>query len=221
MSGVPDKKSMDGALAHLAPIVSHEIRNPLAIIGNSSYFIKTKLSKDGETDPKIARHLQIIEAELKHANDVLSEILAYSRMPANPKKKSGIFKALVDAAVNALAKPPGVAVKVSGDGGQPEMDSTMMALAVTHLLRNAVEACGEKGTVTVTLSCAGDYAGLSIVDTGPGLPEDALPRLFEPFNTTKPRGVGLGLAYVREAVRRHGGSVVHDGGSAFKITLPL
>ncbi len=220
MNEVPDKKSMDGALSHLAPIVSHEIRNPLAIIGNSSYFIKTKLSKDGEIDPKIARHLQIIESELKHANDVLSEILAYSRMP-RPKKKSAIFKALVDAAVAGLTKPAGVAVEVSGDGGQPEMDSSMMAVAVTHLLRNAVEACGETGKVTVKLSQSGDHAVLSVEDSGPGVPEEAKDRMFEPFNTTKPRGVGLGLAFVREAALRHGGAAAHDGGSVFKITLPL
>jgi HAMP domain-containing protein len=73
------KKERLAAIGQMASVVGHEIRNPLAVINNSIYFIKTKLSTGQEPDPKIAKHIKIIESEIQQANGIINEILTYSR----------------------------------------------------------------------------------------------------------------------------------------------
>jgi signal transduction histidine kinase len=214
-----DKKSLDDAVAHMAPIISHEIRNPLAIIGNSSYFIKTKLSKDGTVDPKIARHITIIETELKHADDVLGEILAYTRM-AEPRKTDVELKELGEAAAAELPKPESVTFKFSGDEIDVAGDAGLLSEALKHVLRNSIEAVGESGEITVAISKAKKIATIKVTDSGPGFADEVRDRLFTPFNTNRPRGVGVGLAFVHRVFTRHGGSAaVKD--NAVILELPL
>src|SRR5208282_1729826 len=73
------KKERLAAIGQMASVVGHEIRNPLAVINNSTYFIKTKLGTLGSVDPKIEKHIKIIESEIQQANGIINEILTYSR----------------------------------------------------------------------------------------------------------------------------------------------
>ncbi|MEE8424444.1 MAG: ATP-binding protein, partial [Elusimicrobiota bacterium] len=195
-----DDDALEAALAKMAPIISHEIRNPLAIIGNSSYFIKTKLSKQGELDPKVTRHFTIIETELKHANDVLGEILAYTRMP-EAKKAPHALTMLVEAALAATPAPEGVKIQKSLKAGdlKVSVDGEMTATVLHHLIRNAFGALSPDGTKTsgsvkIATSKDGEKWGVvEISDSGPGIPAEAEAKLYTPFNTTRPRGVGVGL----------------------------
>jgi signal transduction histidine kinase len=216
----------ENALKRMAPIISHEIRNPLAIIGNSAYYIKTKLSTAGEVDPKIQRHLSIIEAEIRHANGTLEEVLSYARMrDAVPAPHD--LNALAEEALRAVPAPVGVTPRKELAAGKLPVraDSELAGKALQHLIRNAFEALaissGEK-TVTVASGAEGKRAWVEVSDTGPGLPAEAVERLFIPFTTTKPRGVGLGLAFARKALRRQGGDVERMGssGARFRLSLP-
>lgn len=225
-----DDAALEAALAKMTPIISHEIRNPLAIIGNSAYFIKTKLSKQGELDPKVTRHFAIIETELKHANDVLGEILAYTRMP-EAKKAPHALTVLVEAALAATAAPEGVKIQKSLKAGELKVsvDGEMTASALHHLIRNAFEALaagGAKAAGTLKIATSkdgGDWGVVEISDSGPGIPAEAEAKLFTPFNTTRPRGVGLGLAYAHKALTRQGGGIELTAakGAAFRLRLPL
>ena len=211
------------AFLRMAPVISHEIRNPLAVIGNSAYYVKTKLAASGTVDPKVQKHLAIIESEVRRANDTLGEILAYTRMRA-PDTKPQSLNALVEQALQAV---PAQEVKVqfepaSGDPKVPA-DQELIAKCIAHLVRNAVEAAGT-GLVRVKTQAAGAGAVVEVSDSGPGLAPEAREKLFTPFFTTKPRGIGLGLAFVRKAVERHGGSVQVENrggkGAVARIQLP-
>ena len=211
------------AFLRMAPVISHEIRNPLAVIGNSAYYVKTKLAASGPVDTKIAKHLGIIESEVRRANDTLGEILAYSRMRA-PDTKPQSLNALVEAAVQAA---PAQEAKVHFEpaAGDPKVpaDQELVAKCIIHLVRNAAEAAGA-GVVRVKAERTGSVAAVEVSDSGPGLPPEAKEKLFTPFFTTKPRGIGLGLAFVRKAVERHRGKVMvadRDGkGVVARIELP-
>jgi len=230
MTKIIDPATWDAALRLLAPIVSHEIRNPLAIIGNSSYFIKVKLGKGAETDPKILKHLGIIEEELAHANATLGEILAFARMH-EPALQAHPLNALVETAVRDLKPEPGVGLKLSLGKDAPRVtaDGELASTAIRHVVRNALQAvAGGRDTpaqVSVGTSAKGSFGEIEVSDDGPGVPVEALPRLFEPFNTTKPRGIGLGLAYVQKVLLLHKGSIElvegTDPGATFRIRLPL
>jgi signal transduction histidine kinase len=226
MSAKPDLSSMDDVIKLIAPIISHEVRNPLAIIGNSSYFIKTKLGKDGKVDPKVERHLSIIEMELLHANDVFEKILGYARMP-EVKPTPCTLNELVK---NAAQTFKGVKLDLAKTSPTVSADADLVTRAILCVIENAVQAVGGtetndgEGKVRVSTKKEGKNGVVIVEDSGTGLPPEALPRLFEPFNTTKPRGIGMGLAFTQKVLGRHKGKVTSEkskSGSKFKIALHL
>jgi two-component system sensor kinase FixL len=95
-----------------------------------------------------------------------------------------------------------------------------------NLMRNAAEAMAGWGRceLSVTMACVGDMVEISVADTGPGLPETVRERLFQPFVTTKPAGMGVGLSVCRTIVEVHGGQIraeeVPGGGTVFRFTAP-
>lgn len=94
--------------------------------------------------------------------------------------------------------------------------------AIRNLLTNAIQACGEKACIVIAATSDGDEAHITVSDNGPGIPGDVLPRIFEPFYTTRPQGTGLGLAVVRAVAEAHGGTVeVASGASGTRFTMRL
>jgi signal transduction histidine kinase len=212
------------AFQRMAPVISHEIRNPLAVIGNSTYFIKSKLSTAGPLDPKIAKHLGIIESEVRRANETLSEILAFTRM-REPVREPVDLGDLVSKTLLEF-HPPGRKVLFDPQPAMPRVqaDAEIIARSIAHLLRNAAEA-SSRGDIRISVSSASGTASIEVSDSGPGLSPEAASRLFTPFFTTKPRGIGLGLAFVRKAASGHGGRALVEnrpgGGVSARIELPL
>lgn len=229
MANENDSAARDAALKLMAPIISHEIRNPLAVIRNSAYFIKTKLTKQGEKDPKILKHLGIIDSELGHANEVLEDILRYARMP-DPAPQKRPLSILVEEALASVETPENVKIKKSLAKKDPDVmvDPKLASGAIRHVIRNALDAAAlikAGGSVSVSTSEEKGAALVEVKDTGEGIPEDKRDEIFEPFYTSRPRGIGLGLAYARKALGRLKGSVEllssNGKGTAFRIRLPL
>jgi signal transduction histidine kinase len=104
-------------------------------------------------------------------------------------------------------------------------DPEKLGRVLRNVVRNAIEAMGPMGTLKVEGWNNGKGAEIRVVDTGPGIPEADLPKLFTPFHTTKPDGTGLGLAYSKKAVEGMGGSIGirnrdDEGGAVLWIRLP-
>lgn len=218
-----DSAALDAALKLMAPIISHEIRNPLAVIGNSAYFVKTKLDILKVADPKVAKHLAHIETELKHANDVLEGMLLYARMK-DPALSATPLLSIASDALSELAVPKGLKLENKADAKAPKamVDPELATRSLRHVLRNAFEAAGEGGLVK--LEYAAGKAGaltVTVADSGPGLPKEMEGRLFIPFQTTRPRGIGLGLAYVKKACERMGGKAECSAPGAAKAWVKL
>ena len=105
-------------------------------------------------------------------------------------------------------------------------DATQLRQIIHNLLRNAEDALeGRDGRILIETSLSGRFARLQISDNGPGFPAELLPRIFEPYVTTKSRGTGLGLPIVKKIVEEHQGSVeisnAPEGGARIDIRLPL
>lgn len=221
------KKERLAAIGQMASVVGHEIRNPLAVINNSTYFIKTKLAAEAAgLDPKIAKHIAIIESEIKQANGIISEILTFSRTRAlNPVVLA--INSFLEEILSVHPIPSPIRVVKGYDPRNPtvSIDADEMRQAVRNLIGNAVEVMPQGGTLRVATEIVQDWVRIDVADTGPGIPPEVLEKIFTPFFTTKARGTGLGLAVVRKVVDRHQGRVEAETeagkGTVFHVYLPL
>ncbi len=221
------KKERLAAIGQMASVVGHEIRNPLAVINNSIYFIKTKLGQAGEPDAKLAKHIKIIESEIQQANGIINEILTYSRQ-RELKPEHVSLNAWLEELLSVYPFPAHIKLEKMLDGANPmvDIDTTEMQQAVRNLIGNGIEVMPQQGTVRVRTALAdGGTVAIEIGDTGPGIPPDVLDKIFAPFFTTKARGTGLGLAVVRKVMDRHRGRVdvesVVGRGTVFRLYLPV
>ena len=223
------KKERLAAIGQMAAVVGHEIRNPLAVINNSIYFIKTKLGAAGEPDPKIAKHVKIIESEIQQANGIINEILTYSRQRDLQLSRVKLNHWLEEL-LGVYPFPPHIELVKSLDPADPALmiDTTEMQQAVRNLIGNGVEVMPppKGGRIAIRTRVAEPgWVEILIADTGAGISPEVLEKIFAPFFTTKARGTGLGLAVVRKVVDRHGGRIEVESkvgvGTTFKIHLPI
>jgi signal transduction histidine kinase len=222
------KKERLAAIGQMAAVVGHEIRNPLAVINNSIYFIKTKLSTGQEPDPKIAKHIKIIESEIQQANGIINEILTYSRQrELHPELVK--LNHWLDELLSVYPFPPHIEIVKILDAADPTLsiDATEMQQSIRNLIGNGIEVMpppkGGKITIRTRIPEPG-WVQIDIGDAGAGIPADVLDKIFAPFFTTKARGTGLGLAVVRKVVDRHKGRIDVESqvgvGTTFKLFLP-
>jgi signal transduction histidine kinase len=214
----------------MASVVGHEIRNPLAVINNSIFFIKTKLGQaaaTNPTDPKVEKHIAIIESEIKQANGIINEILTYSRT-RELKLETLYLNHFLEELLSVYPFPPHIQVGKRLDPRNPvvNIDPDQMRQAVRNLIGNGIEVMPTAGMVKIiTEVMDANWVRLDIGDTGSGIPPDVLDKIFAPFFTTKARGTGLGLAIVRKVIDQHQGKVDVDSvvgkGTTFKLYLPL
>ena len=217
---------MDKAQAELlrraASVIGHDLRNPLAVINNSSYFVRAKLGKG--LDPKVEKHLKIIESEIARADGLLSDMLTFSR-PYEPALETKVVDEVVSDAVAAYAAPEGgkVDLKLGAKGAAAKFDVKGLHDSVKRLLDNAFYAQEDKGTVKVATSAGKDGVVVSVADSGKGVDAKIEGVMFEAFMTTKPKGMGLGLSLARKYLEGVGGAVTHETGpkgSTFRLVLP-
>jgi len=210
-------------IRRIASVVGHELRNPMAVINNSAYFVRAKLGASG-LDPKVEKHLKIIEGEIARADRMLSDILSYSRV-CEPNKETKAVDELVEAALKGYAAPEGgkVEFKSGAKDAQVKADAKLVGDSVKRLLDNAFDAMGGKGSVKVATGNGKEGVWISVTDSGAGVDAKVKGSLFEPFITTKPKGLGLGLALSKKVLEAQGGSADYQPGakgSTFRLILP-
>ena len=224
------KKERLAAIGQMASVVGHEIRNPLAVINNSIYFIKTKVSAAAATTPldaKVTKHIAIIESEIRQANSIIDEILGFARTrELNPKLVH--LNSYLEDLTMSFPVPPHIELIKSFAPENPtvNIDADELTQALRNLIKNGIEVMPEHGKVFVRseLVDAGTVR-IDVEDTGQGIPKETLEKIFAPFFTTKARGTGLGLAVVKKVADRHKGRVeatsVVGKGTCFKFFLPV
>ena len=126
------EKNQNELIRRIASVVGHELRNPLAVISNSAYFVKTKLEAAKDKDPKVEKHLGIIASEIARADRLISDILRFSR-PLEVKLSPTALGAVVEAALKECAPPEGVKIKRE----KPKAEVTVKADAAAKAARLA------------------------------------------------------------------------------------
>lgn len=210
-------------LRRAASVIGHDLRNPLAVINNSAYFVRAKLGQTA-LDPKVEKHLKIIEAEIARTDKLIGDMLTFSR-PFESSAETRDVDGVVGEAVKAYAAPEGgkVDLKLGAKDVKAKLDAKALADALKRLLDNAFAAMDDKGTVKVMTGADKSGVFVAVADAGPGVDKKIEPVMFEAFMTTKPKGLGLGLSLARKLLEAQGGAVSYEStpkGATFRLVLP-
>ncbi len=204
--------------------MGHELRNPLGVISNAVYFLR--LIQPGAAD-KVKEYLGVIEGQVRIADKIIGDLLLYGRSRSVDLEHVSLAR-LADDALARFPPPANVAIdrRLPDDLPSLHIDLQQMAQVLGNLLVNAYQAMPGGGEVIFSAQRAeAGWLAISIQDHGEGIASENLAKVFEPLFSTKPRGIGLGLAVSRKLTEANGGRIDFQSavgaGSAFTITLPI
>ncbi len=214
------------ALGGLAAGVAHEIRNPLSSIkGFAQFFLKK--NPPGSTD---RQYSEVMIQEVERLNRVISNLLDYAK-PKEPVKEKTALADVMHRSIelikdDAKAKKVKVSVEIEKDIAPVKLDRDQITQVVLNIALNGLDAMQKGGNLAIRCFTDNErkYHVIEIEDTGHGIPETELPRIFDPFYSTRKTGTGLGLAIAHRIVENHGGTLSVKGtsgsGTTFRIALP-
>ena len=221
------------ALGSMAAVLAHEIRNPLGAIKGLAQFLGEKRTEE----PAQTEMTQTIATEATRLERLVNDLLAYAR-PRAPKRlvmDVAISVREVLDVVRPIAATAGVTLHLAASDGVATVHANPEQLkqVLSNLVLNGLQAMPQGGTLTVGVRGIrtepgavpeGRQIGVTVTDTGPGIPAADLSRIFEPFYTTKAKGTGLGLAICQQIVEAHGGTIrvehTGPGGTTIVVMLP-
>jgi two-component system, NtrC family, sensor kinase len=222
------------AVDKMASMIAHEVRNPLSSIGLNVEMLEEELGKLSAGDPSSGEEARALCKstlhEIHRLNSLTEDYLTLARLPKpslENKPIAPILRAIGEFVHEDLAKRKvTLEVKTDEEAACVDVDSEQLWQCLLNLLRNAAEAVAQKGGGHVILHSRreGERILIDVTDDGPGIEAEVLPRLFDPFFSTKKHGSGLGLALTQEIVRDHGGEITVKAelrrGATFTISLP-
>jgi two-component system NtrC family sensor kinase len=213
------------AVGSLAANVAHELRNPLMVMRNATYFID-RLVSDGkiESPEIIKRYAAKIDSEIDRQTKIINDLLFFSRN--RPRKLVAVdLNAILEETLMRVQMPESITIVKQLDASLETVqgDADQLQQVFVNLVTNAVQAMPDGGTLTVRTSSEQGVAQAVVQDTGVGMSPEHLARLFEPFFSTKQKGIGLGLAVTRSIVEAHRGriSVSSQEGQGTTFTVQL
>jgi two-component system, sporulation sensor kinase E len=241
------------ALTLLAASVAHEIGNPLNALHIHLQLMERQITKlkDGaspaaksrrivptaapatsgdaqEAAEKLSQYLEVAKGEINRLDYIITQFLQAIR-PTPPQFRPASLNYVVEKTLGILRpelENRGLAVKekLARDLPDAPLDAGQIQQVLVNLIKNAMQAMTKGGTLTLQTGQGAEGVWLSVTDTGGGIPEEQINRIFEPFYTTKKKGTGLGLMIVQRIVRAHGGRIEIESnvgrGTSFRIWLP-
>ncbi|RUL88015.1 sensor histidine kinase [Tautonia sociabilis] len=222
MSRTIQRSERTRLLAQLAAGLAHQMRNSL-----TGARMSVQLHARRCPIPAGDRSLDVALRQLAMTEEQVKGLLSLGRVESRPPAACDLRRLLRDIAllVGPACEHAKVTLDVRGDGAPLEVmaEESGLRAAALNLALNAIEAAGRGGSVRLEAICDGEAVAIEVSDTGPGPPPGLAVSLFEPFTTSKPEGVGLGLALVQQVATRHGGALSwtragHE--TRFRLSLP-
>ncbi len=212
------------AVGEAAAYVSHEIKNPLMVIGGLAHQVERHLPDDPASQEK----LKIIQEEVKRLETFLGDLRDFLRPVPPAKQEIDLNRVIkeVQTLMTEAAQEKSIFLEDRLDPRLPrvEADANQIKQVLVNLIKNALEATEESGRILMTTEFKDGQVWLSVQDTGKGMSGEVLEKIFHPFFTTKDKGTGLGLAVIHKIISDHHGTIMVESvtgrGSTFTIKLP-
>jgi len=218
------------AIGRMSALVAHEIRNPLSSIGLNTEMLEDELHDLLEDkNPGTRELLHSISREVERLTEVTEEYLKFARLPKPrliPENINEIIEELMQF-VGVEFRDANVEVKKNLDNTIPGVaaDESQLRQAFFNLLKNSIESMPQGGTLTVTTEQTDGKVRVLIQDTGEGIADGCLDRIFDPFFSTRKGGTGLGLSLTQHIIAEHGGAITchtqSGQGTCFVVELPI
>ena len=208
-------------LGQMASGIAHELRNPLNVVRTSVFFLKNAKNASAE---KKDEHLDRIGRQVAVANDVITALSDFAKLPL-PNAEPVPVKELLAEVLAGIELPTSISPCIACDDNMPAIvgDRRQLAIVFGNLIRNAVDAMPKGGQLHLRTVPDGPCLRVEIQDTGHGISSEDIHRIFEPFFSTKARGIGLGLAITKAIVENHRGQLLVTSqpgqGSCFTVRL--
>jgi len=216
------------SIGRLSATIAHEIRNPLTSVKLNIQ----KVLEDKALDATEREHLDLSQEGIVQIEKFVKDLLNFTRVSELQRARFAIEQ-ILDESLKMMKdgfQEKKILIEKKQDDGLPEVsvDGDRLRQVFCNVLRNAYEAVGEGGKISLSLSLVDDETAkkirVRISDNGPGIPEKDWENIFEPFYTTKPSGIGLGLANARKIIEQHRGSIKvvkkRGKGTSFDILIP-
>ncbi|MFQ5922343.1 MAG: sensor histidine kinase [Anaerolineales bacterium] len=216
------RKEKLATLGQLAGGIAHELRNPLGVIANAAYYLQSTLSDLGKTTNE---YLELIASEVAAAEQIINNLFGFS-LRRTPVKKESAVGELVSDVIKKQPPPENISITTDLPDDLPQLfaDRQHVEQVMSNLVTNAYQAMPEGGELTIEAHTEGEELQIIIQDTGCGISDEHIEKLFEPLFTTKARGIGLGLAMSKLLLESNQGRIAvksEEGkGSTFMIQFP-
>ena len=219
------------AIGETAAMVGHDLRNPLQTVAAIPYMVEQIIktmpasTKRDAGKNSLFELMEMLRDQTVYMNKIVSDLQDYAR-PVNLDLNETNLHVMMNETLYVLHIPENVEVsnEIKPDFSAA-LDSYLMKRVMTNLVLNAVQAMPEGGKLTIKASSGKDEVSISVQDTGVGIAEENMPKLFQPLFTTKAKGQGLGLAVCKRIIEAHGGRLTVTSkvgyGSTFTVHLPL
>jgi len=216
------------AVGTLASGVSHELRNPLSAIKNAVFLLKRKLSKGAvpDIDEKIIQFLDIMDNEIDRCSKIINDLLGFTRV-SEPARLAFDINTVVNDALSRVEKAENIKLSKNLQPDLPMVmiDANQIGQVLINLIQNAYQAMTDGGNLKICTKVSEGFMEVEVGDSGCGIPEKKIKKIFDPLFTTKPRGTGIGLAVCHGIIQKHNGVIdvkSQEGvGTTMFIKLPL
>jgi two-component system sensor kinase FixL len=211
------------AIGQVAAMVGHDLRNPLTGISGAAYYLKMKLGANAEK--KMKEMLEIIEKNIQYSNKIITDLMDYSR-EIRLELTETTPKSIITESISLVQVPEKVQLTDSTQN-EPRIriDVDRMKRVFANFIKNAVEAMPQGGELAISSRVSGSDVEFTFIDTGVGMANEVLEKIWTPFFTTKAKGMGLGLPICKRIVEAHQGKISVESivgeGTTFTITIPL
>ena len=209
--------------------LAHEIKNPLSTVQLNLQLLQEDLSPENPSYSRLVNRLNTVKNETSRLRDILDDFLRYAgrlELDRKPVELNGLLEELVDFfAPQAQSMRVQLRLKKSPTPVVAQVDLRLIKQTVLNLMINGVQAmqpCGG-GELILSVSSTPEAAIIDVIDTGPGIPPEAIDKIFQAYYSTKKGGTGLGLPMAKRIAHEHGGelSVRSEAGKGTDFTLRL